>query len=394
MAATESPLIETRRCELQAAFAAFGSVSEQLSGAFDALRAQVAQLRADLREAHAGKEHLAARLAAVINGLPGGVLVLDAAGDIEECNPVARELLGDPLLAQPFAAVLQRAAPGSAAAPPHIELRSGRFVNISRRELQSGGEVVLMTDVTESHLMQVFMARQQRLLTLGELAAGLAHQIRTPLAAALLYASQMTLPGRQAAELPRCAERTVGSLKQLDKLVNDMLAFAHGGAAREVVSVSALLEQVAQWLRPALRSGIRLTIRTQAPDLYVRANAPSLVSAVLNLATNALQAAADLDLELLARRAPNGRAQIVVSDNGPGVPQHIRERIFEPFFTTRTRGNGIGLAIVKSVVEAHQGSVSLAPAASDVPAGAAGGAEAGAPAGATFIIELPAEVNA
>ena len=133
-----------------------------------------------------------------------------------------------------------------------------------------------------------------------------------------------------------------------------MLAFAHGGAAREVVSVSALLEQVAQWLRPALRRGVRLTIRTQAPDLTVRANAPSLVSAVLNLATNALQAAtAELDLELLGRRAAPGRAQIVVSDNGPGVPPHIRERIFEPFFTTRARGNGIGLAIVKSVVEAH-----------------------------------------
>jgi len=381
MAATHLELIENRRSELQAAFLAFGSVSEQLSGAFDALRAQVADLRAELSEAHAGKEHLAARLSALIEGLPGGVLVLDSDGMIQESNPVARELLGDPLLAQSFAAVLARAAAGAGGGTgEHIELRSGRFANLSRRELHSGGEVVLLADVTESHLMQVLLTRQQRLLTLGELAAGLAHQIRTPLAAALLYASQMTLPGRTPADLARCAEKTVGSLKQLDKLVNDMLAFAHGGAAREAVSVSALLEQVAQWLRPALRRGVRLTIRTQAPDLMVRANAPSLVSAVLNLATNALQAAAaDLDLELLARRAAGGRAQIVVSDNGPGVPAHIRERIFEPFFTTRARGNGIGLAIVKSVVEAHQGSVSLAEA------------PCGAPAGATFIIDLPAE---
>src|SRR6202041_1966945 len=112
-----------------------------------------------------------------------------------------------------------------------LELCTGKFVNISRRELQSGGEVVLLTDVTESHLMQVFLTRQQRLLTLGELAAGLAHQIRTPLATALLYASQMTMPGRNAQDLGRCAEKTVGSLKQLDKLVNDMLALTPGGAA-------------------------------------------------------------------------------------------------------------------------------------------------------------------
>jgi two-component system sensor histidine kinase FlrB len=387
MAATNLDLIENRRSELQAAFLAFGSVSEQLSGAFDSLRAQVARLTAELSEAHAGKEHLAARLSALIKGLPGGVLVLDSGGEIQECNPVARELLGEPLLAQSFAAVLARAAVSSGGFAKHTELRNGRFVNISRRDLQSGGEVVLIADVTETHLMQVFLLRQQRLLTMGELAAGLAHQIRTPLAAALLYASQMTLPGRNTEDLARCAERTVGSLKQLDKLVNDMLAFAHGGAAREVVSVSALLEQVAQWLRPALRRGVRLTIRTQAPDLTVRANAPSLVSAVLNLATNALQAAAaDLDLELLARRTAGGRAQIVVSDNGPGVPAHIRERIFEPFFTTRALGNGIGLAVVRSVVEAHQGSVFLAESAH--------GAPDGTPGGATFIIDIPAEESA
>ena len=379
MAATHLELIENRRSELQAAFLAFGSVSEQLSGVFDSLRTQVAQLRAELEEAHANKEHLASRLAALIKGLPGGVLVLDSGGEIQECNPAARELLCEPLIAQSFGAVLERTKASACLVGEHTELRSGKFVNISRRELESGGEVVLLTDVTEAHLMQVFLTRQQRLLTLGELAAGLAHQIRTPLASALLYASQMTLPGRNAEDLGRCAERTVGSLKQLDKLVNDMLAFSHGGAAREVVRVSALLEQVAQWLRPALRSGIRLTIRTEAPDLMVRASAPSLVSAVLNLATNALQAAAaDLDLELLARRAGGGRAQIVVSDNGPGVPAHIRARIFEPFFTTRARGNGIGLAIVKSVVEAHQGSVSLADSA----------------CGATFVIDLPEERTA
>jgi two-component system sensor histidine kinase FlrB len=382
MAATKLELIENRRSDLQAAFHAFGSVSEHLTDAFDSLRTQVTQLRTELSEARAGKEHLAARLSALIEGLPGGVLVLDNDGVIQECNPVASDLLGEPLLAQSLAAVVARATLNSHAGE-HIELHSGRFINICRRESQSGGEVVLVTDVTESHLMQVFLARQQRLLTLGELAAGLAHQIRTPLAAALLYASQMTLPGRCPEDLARCAEKTVSSLKQLDKLVTAMLAFAHGGAAREVVSVSALLEQVAQWLRPALRRGIRLTIRTQAPDLKIRANAPSLVSAVLNLATNALQAAtADLDLELLARRAADGRAQIVVSDNGPGVPAHIRERIFEPFFTTRARGNGIGLAIVRSVIEAHQGSVSLAESAG------------GAATGATFIIDLPAEVIA
>jgi two-component system sensor histidine kinase FlrB len=376
--AAQMEMLEDRRAELRAAFQAFGSVSEQLSGAFDSLRAEVARLRLQLQEAQAGSADLAARLAALVDGIPGGVLLLDAQGGIQECNPGAIDLLGEPLLGQSFAAVLARAALNTGGAVEHTKLRNGRFVNISRRHSSGNGEVVLVTDITESHLMQTLLTRQQRLLTLGELAAGLAHQIRTPLAAALLYASQMSMPNRTHEDLARCGEKTVGSLKQLDRLVNDMLAFTHGGPSREAVSVSAVLEQVAQWLRPELRAGIRLTIRTEAPDLMVRANAPLLVSAVLNLATNALQAAgADLDLELLARREGH-RAQIVVSDNGPGVPLEIRERIFEPFFTTRTRGNGIGLAFVKSTIEAHHGTVRLADAAR----------------GATFIIDLPAEVLA
>lgn len=376
MQATSLDLPDLKRSELQDAFVAFGSVSGQLSGAFDALREQVMQLRHELSQANASRALLGARLAALLTALPGGVLVLDTDGRVQECNPAARALLGEPLLLQTFAGVLERVRTDSPRRADQAELRSGRFVNISRRELGGGGEVVLLTDVTESHAMQTMLARQQRLLTLGELAAGLAHQIRTPLAAALLYSSQMTLDGREPADLVRCAEKTTQSLKQLDRLVNDMLAFAHGGAAREPVSVSALLEQVAQWLRPALQPGVRLTIRTSAPDLAVRANAPSLVSAVLNLATNALQAASGaLELELLAQRTPAGRAQIVVSDNGPGVPDAVRARIFEPFFTTRAHGHGIGLAIVRSVVEAHGGSVLLAPSER----------------GATFIIDLPAE---
>jgi two-component system, sensor histidine kinase FlrB len=376
MSATNLPTADHQRTELQAAFHAFGSVSTQLAGAFDALRTQVGQLRGELAAANAGREDLAARLSALVDGLPGGILVLDAADRIVRVNPTAQALLGEPLVGLPFTEVLARAALSPGPAPEHTELRCGRFVNISRRTMGNEGGVVLLADVTEAQLMRAFLARQQRLVTLGELAAGLAHQIRTPLATALLYASQMTLPDRSTEDLHRCGEKTIGSLKQLDQLVTDMLAFAQGGARREVVSVSAVLEQVAQWLRPALRPGVRLTIRTEAPALQVRANAPSLVSVVLNLATNALQAATgDLDLELLARRADGGRAQIVVSDNGPGIPEPLQRRIFEPFFTTRERGNGIGLSIVKSVAEAHGGSVRLlAPGP-----------------GATFVIELPAE---
>src|ERR1700722_185351 len=133
MAATKLELIENRRSELQAAFLAFGSVSDQLSGAFDSLRAEIANLRADLSEAQSGKEHLAARLSALIKGLPGGVLVLVGRGEIKEFNPAALDLLAAPLLGQLFSAVGSVRANTPARVGEHDQVRSGRFVNVSRR---------------------------------------------------------------------------------------------------------------------------------------------------------------------------------------------------------------------------------------------------------------------
>ena len=365
----------SQQAELKQAFAAFGSASSKLTGAFESLELRVLRLSTELAEARAGHERLTTRLAAIIDGLPGAVLVLDAVGCVVELNSTARELL-NAAAGERFESLLAKNLLDAAPLIGDIELRNGRFVTLSRRALDEG-EIVLLTDVTEAHLMQSFLARQQRLLTLGELAAGLAHQIRTPLAAALLYVTQMTLPDKDVPELLRCAQKTADRLRELDKLISEMLAFARGNASLESVSVNALLEQVAQWLRPALGQGTKLTIRTEAPELQVRVNAPALVSAILNLATNAMQAAsADLAIELLSRRSAAGFAEIVVSDDGPGIAEHLQGRVFEPFFTTRARGTGLGLAIVKSIVEAHQGRIRL---------------DTSRLRGASFVIDLPAE---
>src|SRR5262249_10892515 len=147
----------------------------------------------------------------------------------------------------------------------------------------------------------------------------------------------------------------------LEQLVNDMLAFARGGAGIvEQFSLSALLEQVATCLEPKLREGGRLTIRTLAPELKLRGNTQPLAGALLNLAGNAFDIGGnEVSVLIEARSSQSGWAEIQVSDNGPGIPEHLRARIFEPFFTTRQRGTGLGLAVVKSVVTAHGGEVVL-----------------------------------
>ena len=138
MSATQHHVTSDQRADLQAAFHAFGSVSEQLSSAFDSLCNQVAQLQRDLIEAHAGNDHLAARMSALVEGLPGGVLVLDTRGDILETNPAANELLGEALLGQSLSTVLRQAVVARDTLSEHTELVSGRFVNLSRRDLAGG----------------------------------------------------------------------------------------------------------------------------------------------------------------------------------------------------------------------------------------------------------------
>src|SRR5438270_13838339 len=128
MSATTLDVSRDQHADLQAAFRAFGSVSEQLTGAFDSLRCQVAQLQHDLTLAHAGNEHLAARMSALVEGLPGGVLVLDAQGLVSECNPAGLDLLDEPVLGEALPKVLERSAAAGGCSGEHIELRNGRFI--------------------------------------------------------------------------------------------------------------------------------------------------------------------------------------------------------------------------------------------------------------------------
>jgi two-component system sensor histidine kinase FlrB len=212
----------------------------------------------------------------------------------------------------------------------------------------------------ENERLRDLLERQQRLSTLGEMAARLAHDVRTPLAAALLYASRLGKDGIADADRKELAGKVVGRLRHLEGLVADMLAFARGAGGTLVrCDVGALLESVAQSLVPRLTESARVTIRTHAPGLAVRGNPEALVGAILNLANNALDAAGpEARVEIEAREC-GGRAEIRVRDNGPGVPPEVRERMFDPFFTTRTGGTGLGLAVVRTVALAHGGAIEL-----------------------------------
>ncbi len=218
--------------------------------------------------------------------------------------------------------------------------------------------------LSEIRVLQQEASRGQRLSSMGEMTARLAHQVRTPLATALLYASQLKQVDLRADQHDCFVDRLLVGLRHLDHMVNDMLLYARGGQrGDEVVTVSELLDLVKQSLLPQLtENGASWSIRDTDRDGPIRGQREILVSVFANLAKNALDAcgqSARLDWQVDVQ----GQVVcIVLQDNGPGVAADMREQIFEPFFTTRASGTGLGLAVVRAMIDAHGGGIELDPA--------------------------------
>lgn len=356
--------------QLESAFQLFTRMSSQLEASYRVLEDRAAQLSEELAAARgerlqqlAEKERLANRLQRLLELLPGGVVVLDGFGHITDCNPAALELLGEPLNGLSWRQVVQRAFKPSSGEDGEVCLHNGREVSVSTRSLDpEPGQIVLLMDVSAQHALQAMLNRNRRLSAMGEMAAALAHQIRTPLASALLYVSHLGRDELAGADRQRVADKVVERLRHLEHMVGDMLQFARGGTFdMEDVPVDELVSELQQTLDPQLQACEgSLTISNRAPGAQLRGNRAALQSALLNLATNAMQACGRgvrLHWELALQ--PDHCVSLILSDNGPGIPEEIREQLFTPFFTTRPDGTGLGLAVVRAIVLAHRGEVLL-----------------------------------
>lgn len=356
--------------DLEQAYALFGRMSEQLRESQGLLEQQVRQLKAELAEVSAKRNRelaekacLAGRLRNLLDLLPGGVIVLDGRGVVREANPVARELLGEPLEGQLWRELIRdRFAPRDDDYH-EVSLRSGRRVSIATRSLRDEpGQIILLTDLTETRQLQAQLARNERLSALGRMVASLAHQIRTPLSAALLYASHLNQPELAAPHRQRFSLRLKDRLQSIEQQVRDMLMFARGDLPlnNQVTarSLFAELRQQAETLISEAGARCRWEDRT-AIDMRLLCNRETLVGAVLNLIENAIQAGAPSARLKVILRQQDGRLSISVVDGGRGMSRAELARIGEPFYTTRDQGTGLGVSVVKSVAQAHGGAFLL-----------------------------------
>ena len=372
--------------ELEQAFEVFNRVSRELDTSYRELEGKVAGLTQELSAARtarleelAEKERLAHRLSSLVSALPGGVLILNRNRQIIDVNPEAIELLGEPLIGESWDDVIERAAVNSPEpGAQEVQLKNSKRISVTSRVLdQSGDSVVLITDVTNIHVLQEQLGRKKRLTSLGEMSARLAHQIRTPLSSTTLYLSQLSRPELSVAERQRVTAKVSERLDHLGQLVNSMLSFVRGGSfKKEVLLLNTVLHEFSAVVQPQLeKSESTLRIVDVDDSLMVEGDSDALVGALTNIAMNAVDATeGPVNIEVWVGALNPEQLQIVIRDNGPGISQDVVERIFDPFFTTRAQGTGLGLAVVEMTVAAHGGEVTAQNRR-------AGGAE--------FVITLP-----
>lgn len=231
-----------------------------------------------------------------------------------------------------------------------------------------GGMVIvaIFEDLTEQKRLEAEVRRNDRLRVLGQLSAGVAHEIRNPLTGIATSAEVLADKlGRDEVKV-RYIRAIMDEINRLDNIIRNLLEFARPPKPRVVpCSLREVVERVIALLSDeAGRKGVQIETKGALSDYYCEADPSQLTQVILNIVLNAIQACGRGDkvsLDLKRAKSPHpGHAKLVridVLDSGPGVPKEIRESLFDPFVTTKSRGTGLGLAISQHIMEEHNGTI-------------------------------------
>jgi two-component system sensor histidine kinase PilS (NtrC family) len=347
------------------AFLLVGGLASQLAEQLQGARSQL--LRSETR-----LEALEAIYSAVVRSIASGIITLGEDGRITYLNPAAEHLTGlvdRAARGRPLITLLPELA-GSITRPrergrPEVRLRAHdgrvRILGYATAPLaEGGGQVILFQDLTELRQMEETVRRADRLAVVGGLAAGLAHEIRNPLASMcgsieVLGAS----PGLDEQER-RLMSVVRSEAERLEALVREFLSFAKpiSPAFEELDGSRAVTETVELFRQEVAERGLELVARAEEP-VFVRADPGQLRQVLWNLLGNAADATGPGGRVEVRVSRQAGEGILEVADTGHGIADEDLQRIFDPFFTTKERGTGLGLAIVHRIVEAHSGHLSV-----------------------------------
>ena len=341
------------------------------------------------------------RFRTLFRAAPDAILTVLPTGEVTEANDSAHVLTGiepDALKGRKFAELVagedrlavMRALEGALKGiMARLEVRLKREGGLRLAALAITGlpgaepptVLIVARDITGERELRARLLETERLAAVGELVAGVAHEVNNPLGSISAFAQLLLKDATLVGEHRESIEVIRSETQRASQVVRDLLAFARRAPAElGAVELNELVERSLRLRGFQLTSARVQLVSELDPALpAIEGDARQLQQVLLNLVTNAIQAMALRGGGTLTvrTRADAGNVRVEVSDTGPGVPAHARPHIFEPFFTTKPEGEGtgLGLSVSYGIVAAHDGEIRLA----DTPPGT----------GATFVITLP-----
>ena len=389
---------------LQESFRIFNRVTRDLERAYGRLQDRATAVEGRLRDANGrltsrigSLERVTDELHGILDAIPSGVVTCTPASVLARVNPAAERILGRPaaelvgrdartLLStdgEPLLLLGCRELEEGVTRERRVSCLDGstRYLAGSVAALPDGGRLEVISDQTEVAHLRNQVTRLDTLAALGEMAAGVAHEIRNPMSAVEGFAGLLErscrgegAPARD--QLLRYADRIRKGVAEVNGIITNLLMWARPERAlMDRVELASLFAELIRDLESEPAGAYaRVEVAAATHPWAVRGDRLKLKLALGNLVRNAREAAGSDGHVRLAATCESGRLTVTVDDDGPGLDPRVRCRLFRPFTTTKASGTGLGLAIARKLVDLHGGEI----VAGDGPLG-----------GARFAVLLP-----
>ncbi len=313
----------------------------------------------------------------ILDVLPTGIMLAEDDGSVIFANKAALEFLGigaSSLKEINVDGLIER---DSTRKETMIRTRGNErlTIRLSKHPLKKGQSVVFLADITEIHQLQNEILKMDKLASVGELTSGIAHEIRNPLAGIKTTAQALNEEIEVGDHRRAYVSRIIGEIDRLNRLLLGFFDFAR---PRELSLVSCdlskIVENAVYMVRDTARENHVQIFEFHPPKKTSIMADPHMIQQVLmNVFLNAIQAmefGGRMEVHLAEK---DNHMEVMVSDTGKGIPDHVKGRIFDPFFTTKPKGIGLGLSISYRIVKQHSGNITFLSN----------------PGGTTFILTLP-----
>jgi PAS domain S-box-containing protein len=326
----------------------------------------------------------------ILNSSINGILTTDIRGRITSLNPAAEEILGikkeqvhNSSLQEIFNSIPEIEGMLSKTLIERERIKgyentfkrcdgTNVILNISSSPIIDDdgnllGTLLLIEDITSERKRDEYLQRMSRLISLGELAAGVAHEIRNPLTGIGVVLDILKNRQRLSKSDKNLLDDAMQEIERLEKIVSDLLAFARPKAFNfEMVGINDIIKSIYFLISEQCNNqNIKLITRHGRRLPKSLMDQEKIRQGLLNIVINAIQAmprGGDLGIETACQIIKdNGNEEkllvITISDTGSGIPELVKDRIFDPFFTTHTEGTGLGLSITHSIIKEHRGTI-------------------------------------